>query len=65
MLCLPLLSAVLLIELCQTSMAQREALELGRREEPVPTLATGGATLVQNVRIFNGILIVNRVPLQM
>jgi hypothetical protein len=27
--------------------------------------ATRGATLFQNVRIFNGILIVNRVPLQM
>ena len=27
--------------------------------------ATGGATLFQNVRIFSGILIVNRVPLQM
>jgi hypothetical protein len=27
--------------------------------------ATGGAALFQNVRIFNGILIVNRVPLQM
>ena len=38
MLCPPLLSAVLLIELCQASMAQHEALELGR-EEPVPTLA--------------------------
>src|ERR1700674_2535211 len=38
MLCPPLQSAVLLIELCQASMAQHEALELGR-EEPVPTLA--------------------------
>jgi hypothetical protein len=31
----------------------------------VPTLATGGAMLFRNVRIFNGVLIVNRVPLQM
>jgi imidazolonepropionase-like amidohydrolase len=50
----PLLSAVLLIGLCQQGLAQYEALELGPEEAAAPTLPTGGATLFQNVRIFDG-----------
>jgi imidazolonepropionase-like amidohydrolase len=49
----PLLAAALLIGLCQQSPAQHEALELGP-EEAAPTLPAGGATLFQNVRIFDG-----------
>ena len=50
----PVLSAVLLIGLCQQGLAQYEALELGPEEAAAPTLPTGGATLFQNVRIFDG-----------
>ena len=50
----PLLSAVLLIGLCQQGLAQHEALELGPEEAAAPALPTGGATLFQNVRIFDG-----------
>ena len=50
----PLLSAVLLIGLCQHGRAQYEALELGPEEPATPALPTGGATLFQNVRIFDG-----------
>ena len=50
----PLLSAVLLIGLCQQGLAQYEALELGPEEPATPALPTGGATLFQNVRIFDG-----------
>src|ERR1700730_10345632 len=49
----PLLSAALSIGLCQQSLAQHEALELGP-EEAAPALPAGGATLFQNVRIFDG-----------
>ena len=54
MLCPPLLSAVLLIGLCQQGLAQYEALELGPEEPATPALPAGGATLFQNVRIFDG-----------
>jgi imidazolonepropionase-like amidohydrolase len=50
----PLLSAVLLIGLCQQGLAQYEALELGPEEPATPALPIGGATLFQNVRIFDG-----------
>jgi imidazolonepropionase-like amidohydrolase len=53
MLCAPLLSAVLLFGLCQAGLAQHEALELGP-EEAAPTLPAAGATVFQNVRIFDG-----------
>jgi imidazolonepropionase-like amidohydrolase len=53
MLFLPLLSAVLSVGLCQQGRAQYEALELGQ-EATAPALPTGGATLFQNVRIFDG-----------
>src|ERR1700736_1212055 len=49
----PLLSAALLFGLCQPGLAQHEALELGP-EEAAPALPAGGATLFQNVRIFDG-----------
>jgi imidazolonepropionase-like amidohydrolase len=52
-LCPTLVSAALLIGLCQASLAQQEALELGP-EEAAPTLPAGGLTLFQNVRIFDG-----------
>src|SRR5277367_7101793 len=48
-----LLSVALLIGLCQASLAQYEALELGP-EEAAPPSPTGGVTLFQNVRIFDG-----------
>jgi len=50
----PLLSTVLLIGLCQQGLAQYEALELGPEEATAPALPTGGGTLFQNVRIFDG-----------
>ncbi len=50
----PLLSTMLLIGLCQQGLAQYEALELGPEEAAAPTLPSGGATLFQNVRIFDG-----------
>jgi imidazolonepropionase-like amidohydrolase len=53
MLCPPLLSAALLFGLCQPTMAQYEALDLAP-EQTAPSLPTGGATLFQNVRIFDG-----------
>lgn len=48
-----LLSTVLLIGLCEPGLAQYEALELAP-EQAAPALPTGGATLFQNVRIFDG-----------
>jgi imidazolonepropionase-like amidohydrolase len=53
MLCLPLASVALVIGLCQPSLAQYEAFDLGP-EEVAPVLASDGATLFQNVRIFDG-----------
>src|SRR5271167_535125 len=53
-LCAPLLSAALLFGLCQPGLAQYEALELGPEEPAAPALPAGGATLFQNVRIFDG-----------
>ncbi len=50
----PLLSAVLLVGFCQQGLAQYEALELGPEEPASPALPNGGATLFQNVRIFDG-----------
>src|ERR1700760_2062914 len=50
----PLLSAVLLVGFCQQGLAQYEALELGPEEPANPALPIGGATLFQNVRIFDG-----------
>jgi hypothetical protein len=43
----------LLIGLCQASLAQYEVLELGPEEAASPS-PTGGVTLFQNVRIFDG-----------
>jgi imidazolonepropionase-like amidohydrolase len=54
MLCLPLLSAMLLFGLSEQGRAQYEALDLGSEEAPAPALPVGGATLFQNVRIFDG-----------
>src|ERR1700676_5587697 len=48
-----LLLAALLFGLCQPGLAQYEALELGP-EEAAPALPAAGATLFQNVRIFDG-----------
>src|ERR1700740_1837990 len=53
-LCAPLLPAALLFGLCQPGLAQYEALELGPEEPAIPALPSGGATLFQNVRIFDG-----------
>jgi len=53
MICPPLLSAALLIGFCQPGLAQYEALELGP-EDAGPTAPTGGTTLFQNVRVFDG-----------
>jgi imidazolonepropionase-like amidohydrolase len=49
----PLLAAAFLAGLCQSGLAQHEALELGP-EEAAPALPAGGATLFLNVRIFDG-----------
>jgi hypothetical protein len=54
MLCAPLLSAALLLGLCQPGLAQYEALDLGPEEPAAPALPAGGVTLFQNVRIFDG-----------
>jgi imidazolonepropionase-like amidohydrolase len=48
-----LVSVALVIGLCQASLAQYEAFELGP-EEVAPILASNGVTLFQNVRIFDG-----------
>src|ERR1700730_5560349 len=49
----PLLSAELSIGLCQQSLAQHEALELGP-EEAASAFPAGGGKLFQNVRLFSG-----------
>jgi imidazolonepropionase-like amidohydrolase len=53
MLCLSLVAAALSIGLGQASLAQQEALELVPEVAPATSTA-GGATLFQNVRIFDG-----------
>ena len=53
MLCALLLSVMLLFGVCEPSLAQYEALELGP-EEAAPILPAAGVTVVQNVRIFDG-----------
>ena len=46
-------AAAFLVGLCQPGLAQYEALDLGS-EEAAPALPAAGATLFQNVRIFDG-----------
>src|SRR6202021_2332613 len=54
MLCAPLLSAALLLGLCQPGLAQYEALDLGPEEPAAPALPAGGVTLFHNFRICDG-----------
>jgi imidazolonepropionase-like amidohydrolase len=48
-----LVAAAFLVGLCQPGLAQYEALDIGS-EEAAPALPAAGATLFQNVRIFDG-----------
>ena len=53
MLFLSLLAAAFLVGLCRPGLAQYEALDIVP-EQVAPVLPAAGATLFQNVRIFDG-----------